>query len=533
MNLLIVDDQTSVVNGLRSGIDWDVLGITGVYCAYNANEARQILSLHRIDVMLCDIEMPMENGLELLSWMRANHLETECIFLTAHAEFNYAKEALNLRSFDYIVQPAPYEEVEAVVSRALEKVRNKNEHNRTFTYGKALMSQNELLRDQAVGDWILGRISAEEYRRLSVIENLPGLDTRGTLVLMQILGEPLFVKQWEPQLLKFTFHNVIAEHFYYYAQSVIVYSITPMTWFIIVYGTSGNVMDQEGVKRQIGRVSEAFTKWLKFDAAFYMENSCVIQQMPQLYLRLEAGKRQNVLLKPQVITVASERQGAANEGDRIFERYFLAARQSRWKMYIHQNLSEAAFDDIKTLLHQLADDGILCYTVLRRFLLFYDQTVNSVIENGQGRYPDIFRDQRVVDLNEKAADSLDCMEAYIGYTLSLLTASEDENLSEKNQLKLVDEYIHEHMEDEIHRGDIADYLHLNVDYLGRIFKKQRGVSLKEYIIEEKMRVARELLKTTMLPISFVASKVGYSNSSNFSRIYKKVIGIPPTEERKE
>lgn len=46
-----------------------------------------------------------------------------CIFLTAHAEFRYAQEALRLGGFDYIMQPAPYEQVADAVSRALENVK--------------------------------------------------------------------------------------------------------------------------------------------------------------------------------------------------------------------------------------------------------------------------------------------------------------------------------------------------------------------------------------------------------------------------
>ena len=55
--------------------------------------------------------------------------------------------------------------------------------------------------------------------------------------------------------------------------------------------------------------------------------------------------------------------------------------------------------------------------------------------------------------------------------------------------------------------------------------------MKEYITNRKMREAQSLLKTTSLPVSFVAAKVGYSNFSYFSQTYKKVMGITPQEER--
>ena len=55
--------------------------------------------MHRVDILLCDIEMPGENGLGLLRWVREQEKEIECIFLTCHAKFAYAQEAIILGSF--------------------------------------------------------------------------------------------------------------------------------------------------------------------------------------------------------------------------------------------------------------------------------------------------------------------------------------------------------------------------------------------------------------------------------------------------
>lgn len=108
MNLLIVDDQPLVTDGLEQGIPWESLGFRNIFKAYNALDARSILLAHPIAVMLCDIQMPVENGLELFAWMRQSGMDTRMIFLTSHAEFEYAQQALKLGSVDYIVQPAPY-----------------------------------------------------------------------------------------------------------------------------------------------------------------------------------------------------------------------------------------------------------------------------------------------------------------------------------------------------------------------------------------------------------------------------------------
>ena len=70
-----------------------------VYTACSAKEAKLVLRNFEVDVLVSDIEMPEENGLSLCRWAKEQFQEIECIFLTTHADFAYAKEAIgkNLR----------------------------------------------------------------------------------------------------------------------------------------------------------------------------------------------------------------------------------------------------------------------------------------------------------------------------------------------------------------------------------------------------------------------------------------------------
>lgn len=92
-------------------------------------------------------------------------------------------------------------------------------------------------------------------------------------------------------------------------------------------------------------------------------------------------------------------------------------------------------------------------------------------------------------------------------------------------------YIDSHLESELRREEIAAHVHYHVDYLTRLFKKEKQISMKEYIIQKKMSKARCLVKTTRLPVSTIATQLGYQNLSHFSFAYKKVIGLSPMEDR--
>ena len=92
-------------------------------------------------------------------------------------------------------------------------------------------------------------------------------------------------------------------------------------------------------------------------------------------------------------------------------------------------------------------------------------------------------------------------------------------------------YIDSHLESELRREEIAAHVHYHVDYLTRMFKKEKQISMKEYIIRQKMLKAQTLLQNTNLPVSQIATRLGYQNLSHFSFAYKKTTGRSPMEDR--
>ena len=65
MNLLIVNDEQLTAETMKKDMDWASYGISEVYTAYDTEAARACIAEHPVDILLCDIEMPGENGLGL------------------------------------------------------------------------------------------------------------------------------------------------------------------------------------------------------------------------------------------------------------------------------------------------------------------------------------------------------------------------------------------------------------------------------------------------------------------------------------
>ena len=68
MRILLVDDDAVILEDLRRSINWEKLGIDRVDVAPDPAAAREILSREAVDIVISDIEMPRETGLDLLRW---------------------------------------------------------------------------------------------------------------------------------------------------------------------------------------------------------------------------------------------------------------------------------------------------------------------------------------------------------------------------------------------------------------------------------------------------------------------------------
>ena len=111
MNLLIVDDEYLVVEEVVTVTDWGMLGITEIYSATNAVSAVRILNEKKIDIMICDIEMPQTDGLELSKKAKENFPDLEIVMLTSHAEFIYVRTALRYGCYDYLLKPVMEDDI--------------------------------------------------------------------------------------------------------------------------------------------------------------------------------------------------------------------------------------------------------------------------------------------------------------------------------------------------------------------------------------------------------------------------------------
>lgn len=179
--VLIADDEPKIRRGLRSFIDWHEFDMEVVDEAEDGQMAyEKALALHP-DLMLVDICMPFMNGLELMQKIRDALPDCILIVISGHDEFDYARQAVRLQAFDFLLKPVTSEQMRATLDKVRQSLTAASCRSQYLVWARQQFDKNlPYLREKFLRDWIGNRLSWLEARehldflQLTVPEN-PGL----------------------------------------------------------------------------------------------------------------------------------------------------------------------------------------------------------------------------------------------------------------------------------------------------------------------------------------------------------------------
>ncbi|MDI4648166.1 helix-turn-helix domain-containing protein [Cohnella hashimotonis] len=113
----------------------------------------------------------------------------------------------------------------------------------------------------------------------------------------------------------------------------------------------------------------------------------------------------------------------------------------------------------------------------------------------------------------------------------------EQSRESRNQGVLIKE-VKAFIESDFARPELSlDYLSekfgISGKYLSRLFKEEFGLKFVDFLIDLRIRHAQQLLAETSLPVQEISERIGYSSPISFARTFKKIVGVPPIDYRKE
>lgn len=519
MNILLVDDDVDVIEGILCGVDFESIGIDRVFTAQSAAAAREILTSEDVDIMLTDIEMPGESGLNLLTWVRSAGYDIVTLFCTSYADFNYAKKAVEMHSFDYFLKPISYEALRERLSAAVEEAdKQKNMQNYRKHSELWLLTQNEAKRHFWSNAVLSSKTPQEIYQDARTDElNYHPTDKICLCCLF------LYDLQAETQQWKFYGFRNIAEEIPA-KEGPAPEAMIPLaegSWLLIY--VENESYSEKGLHTQLLRLRECANKYLEAELNTYFIPDIPAGELRRFYTQLLNVTKLDVASRNTIIRADRYQNGALP---------YESGQLREWELLLLSGKGRQLLQSIDSHLDSLAAAGKLDRSYLRAMQLDLLQMLYALLNQRGINAHTLFLGEEYDRLMGQSLLSLIRFKHYLHCVFSRALQHMEFADTSKSVVGQVKEYIRTHLGEEINRSTVAKQVYLNPDYLARIFKKETGKSIGAYLMEKRLHEAKKLLVQTGTHINEIAQRVGYDNFSYFSQIFKDKVGMTPGEYRK-
>ncbi|MDO5425581.1 MAG: response regulator [Eubacteriales bacterium] len=505
MEILLVDDEIYTIQILQTAIDWNSHGVNQVWSALGVAKARELLLAHPVDLVICDIEMPKETGLDLLTWIRETGYDTELILLTCHTDFSYAKAAVSLGAYDYCVKPIIVEEIEKVIAKALEHIQESRKMRKALEESVYLERKRKIVDTSFWKDTLEGRNGSTPEELLKhAKENNLALELDDTFCMA--LFSAKFVEEE-----RLDYRKITQDYFEKAGEENLFVVVSEQKkWTVLVKNRTAETF------RNLCSAYLEFLheeKGLRIIGCFHPELYC--EELVTAYRGLYETEKMMTSYQENLWNAREVKQkhavdaeldggmeqllysGAFAEFADTFEEYLY---KKQWKHPISVSALYTLRADIcQSLDVYLKGRGISAHT--------------------------LFQEEELCRKMNEATLSVEHMMRFVRCLAQ--TIPYENNVTDITNA--VKKYIFQHLSEDIGRDDIVEALHLNGDYIARVFKKDTGMSISQYVNQERMNQAKLLIATTALPVGDVACSVGYTNFSYFSKLFRQFAGCTPRE----
>lgn len=516
MNILLVDDQEKILEATKKLVNWEKLHVDEVFTASGAAAAKRILSGHQVDIMLTDIEMPGEDGIALQRWQADMYPAVACIFLTSHADFAYAKEAIRNGAFDYILQPAGMAEIEETVERC---IRFLEEQKRLKTKSREY--------DERLSEALETHVLAMFYQK-GQFSHMDKWRMDSCTEEEEWWYLPCLVEVWQADstAVKKALYQAIKDVRIGEDISGIAGRLDDGQVGILFY-SKGKIPEAPLLKEKLYFILQQITEEFSCELNMYL-GQCARDDLPEQIEQIFAFQSGRVLKKDEVYLVEAPEPVKLRRPDgAVWGRWLIRRDTALVRNQITNLLRYAQQEQHLTLsyMHQLLHAFLEACSVA-----CYEQKVNlSELFTNDFSYEQMLRAYSSVQELCRGVDF--CLRRY--ETLLPKKEGEEGCYSVQERIQEILYYLDENMDRMISRREAAKAVFLSEDYFSRMFLKETGMRYKEYVMKHKMDYAGKLLADTDLPVTLAASKVGYDNFTNFTKTFRRFMGMTPTEYRKK
>jgi len=529
--VIIADDEPKILQLVKMLGHWDEFGIEIIdECSSGPSTLASILK-NQPDFVISDIKMPGLDGIELIEAARKAGSTSLFILLSGYRQFEYARSAISLNVVDYLLKPVSEEQLNATLERVCLKLRE----SKAISEDQEALSRMKQVQDRERQEVFWNAVfngSQDPSLRMNLAseqqcEQAYGMHfEKGCYQMMQITtnmavnmqqNNSLFNQETERLMYRTLGGDVIL----YFRLSQIGYDV------VLNFQEDRQQKLREEIialNTGISNLHEIYGEFTVNISTSRIRHAC--SELPSAMAEAQAASWGKFLMMHNGILTYEQVAGLGTKDTAPLGSHEDAEKIASCIRYLRREETTELFERLYRRAPQIeaCDPGVAssAYISLAR------TCTAAVLPENQAAVRSCF-DYAFVN-----AKSCSQLMKLLFLQLDAYIQDEQKKLNQKARKPINEavQFINMNFARQISQTDVADASNVSTAYLSRLFKEEMNVGFQEYLTGVRLKNAERMLAETNMTVKEIALAVGYPDEKYFSRIYKKVTGIKPSEYRK-
>ncbi|MDF2988263.1 MAG: response regulator [Eubacterium sp.] len=531
LKILIVDDEIILRKGLTKAIskhnDFVIAGE-----AADGVEALSMLEQHSPDVVITDIRMPNMDGKELVRVITEKFPTVRKIVLSGFDDFGYVRDTMKNGAVDYLLKPVDDEKLIQLLKHLSEAIdTEKRDKEERIDQNIKLNESLPILKDRFLETFITGNnpnITTEELlAKFDYYGITIDVEDRFSAIFISIDNYRQFCYQQgeeEGKIKYFIVRNISEELI---REKVECFSCLTEQGLVIFIKTSC----REVLSHMVNSIFYNLNKYAQIRFSIVLsrsndrlENLSVLYKevCHDLMLRYYAdtgtiiGNSREVSFSDWDI----ETEAIKVEFEKRLERIIESSNISEVKSAIEQ-----IFDQLRNKNTHPGDVNQITADMFAKMRFKFNDFERAIdrLNSGGVNY---LKEMQLID----TFDEIKKLSVFV-YTELIKQIIIIRGKKDKKIIEIVKDYISKHYNEDITLAKITELVFVNANYFSEMFKNNTGENFIDYLTRFRIDKAKVLLKDVAIKTYEVGRLVGYDDPNYFSKVFKKVVGITPSQYR--
>jgi len=552
LNALLVDDEMPILNNLLAVLPWDEMDIGIAGLARSGGEALEKARTLKPDIILCDIRMPVMDGIAFLSELRKFDEEAEVIMLTGYAEFEYARSAIRHRVREYVLKPINYDELAALIARTAEQIRARRMARRQEEKRFGLAA--DLAYEKMVQDLLLG-VADPAGVHLPFPGPGGGMPAAAFRYAVMLADADVHAQRgrgtadWERErkLWNFAVRNVLKEALP--AEGGLRVAVLQMRdgeWCVVAgfagegdaAGSGGSVVGRSGgdADRHAAHPAEtAVAEWAERIRRTVLDVLRIRLSVCFCPVPVSAADLAAVYRKLQwaVQTAPDDGRSAWPLGERIGRE---DQQPSIWEAVdrlvgaVKRNDREEAERMVERLAGRIQSEAARSLAGAEKMAHFCALFMLREMRSLQVLSPDA--EKEAWGRLEQSGRLIDIVDFLRRLTANCLEVQASKRTADR-LMEAAKDYVDRHLTRDLGVDEVADHLGISASYFSLLFKRRFGMTFVEYVTSERIELAKTMLLLTDRSVTEIGRAVGFAERRYFTKVFQKKTGELPSVFREK